>query len=91
MGLLDKAQNLFGPLDSEIRARIIRFLNDPTEPNWDDIYSIIITDRFDVRTIWQAVTAIDPKFPRSKRKGPWPKVPDALTVARAIKAATENQ
>lgn len=90
MGLFDGTTNMFGPLDQEIRQRILRFLNNPSEKNWDDIFSIIINDRAKLsgtRTIWQAVLAIDPTFPRTKSGKHWERVPDAMTVARAIRAA----
>jgi hypothetical protein len=44
-------------------------------------------------TVWQAVIAVEPTFPRSGKSGRtarerWAKYPDAMTVARAIKHAT---
>lgn len=94
MALLDKADNMFGALQPEIKARINNFLATPTEENWNDIHSIIVRAPFG--TVWRAVLAIDPTFPRtgptSYRNGVrlegWQRIPDAMLVARAIRRLT---
>lgn len=96
--LLDSATNMFGPIGAEARAQIVRYLDAPSADGWDDIHGIVIeAKRF--RTIWQAVTALDPSFrnisipyssSRGRRSPPskrWKRWPDALLVMRAIKAA----
>ncbi len=87
MALLDKATNIFGPLDSDIKTRITTFLDAPTEENWNNVFSILIRP---TRTVWQAVIAADPTFPREKRNH-WTRVPDAMLVARAIRQATGTE
>lgn len=90
---LSKATNMFGPLPPDITARIQTFMDAPSAETWDDIHSIAIRP---FKTIWQAVIAIDPTFPRTgpttDSKGAqiegWKRIPDAVTVARAIQRAT---
>ncbi len=45
-------------------------------------------------TLWAAVICVDPTFPtrgpgddEHGRRRPWPRVPDQLTIVRAIRAA----
>jgi len=84
---LDRATNVFGPLKPDIRARITRFLDDPSEENWDRVYSIAIQP---FKTVWQAVLAVDPSFQRTKSRDFWDRVPDAMLVARAIRHAVDS-
>lgn len=98
--MLDEMNNLFGPLAPEIRRRLRIAVEAPTEKSWDDAYSIVLRDGkgFGLGlTLWQAVIAVDPTFPR---QGPatdiegnvvagWPRVPDQFTIVRALKYASE--
>lgn len=87
---------MFGPLSPAVRARVQRFLEDPTEENWDDVCCIMVRP---LVTVWQAVRAVDPTFPRTgpsfnikgKRVGCWKRVPDAMLVARAIQRAVGGE
>jgi hypothetical protein len=97
MKALANCRNLFGkPIHPEAKKRIIRFLADPTVENWDDIYGIIISPKGTTVTIWNAVLALDPTFPRTGRvtdlKGnvieEWERVPTPLQVLQAIKLIT---
>lgn len=92
MTLLANARNgLDKPLSSDARIRIRKFLRDPTPEGWDDVYTILITPRL---TVWQAVCAIDATFPTQLSASPrrrWPRIPDAMLVARAIREATKNR
>lgn len=82
--IIANCRNLFGPLDGECRARLRAVLRNPTEETWEDAYSLIISVN-PLSTLWQAWTAIDPTAPRSKPcDGPWPKIPDVVTLRRAI-------
>lgn len=103
-GLLEGATNFLGPIGPQAKKRILRYLGDPSTENWDDVYGIIINEKGGPvsgrpRTIWQAVIAVDPTFrdialptrlyggqPPEAR---WAKWPDALLLARAIKAALD--
>jgi len=94
MGLFDHARNPLGPLGPEERARIVRFLREPSAATWNAAFTVIITVR-PTKTVWQAVCKLDPTFPKkgaadstAPPEQQWPRFPDALTVARAIKRAT---
>ncbi len=97
MGLLDNARNVFGPLGPDLRERLVRLLDAPTSETWQAAQSIILNNNAPLlghkrpRTLWQAVVAVDPTFPNEgpPTGQPWSRVPDALTVARAIKEATK--
>lgn len=95
MRLLDGAENMFGKLDAALVARIQAFLDAPTVDTWDRCHSILIRPFV---TVWQAATYVDPTLARISKpyawdgKAPtpaerWARCPDALTVARGIKAA----
>ncbi len=86
--LLDNATNLFGKLQPDVRARIVRFLDEPTEANWNGCYCVLISP---FTTVWRAMTDLDPAFPRAVGPGPWERIPDALTVARAIRLKLERK
>ena len=82
---LAECRNVFGGLKGEVRARLIAVLNNPCQKTWDDAHTIIITGPR-MTSLWQAVIAIDPTFPRSKALDePWPVIPDQFTLCRAIK------
>lgn len=95
--LLDRAQNILGPIGDEERARIMRFFREPSEATWDNIHGIII--RWPglgtmPRTVWQAVGRVNPRFAFSPRvvrgKRKWRQVPDVFTVHRALRAVLLN-
>lgn len=92
--IFDGCNNMFGPIDPNAKHRIRRFLIHPTSETWDRCYSLIIGgDGF--TTFWQAVSAVNPSFPRSTRMDPdtfkavWEEIPDAFTAHRALKYARE--
>ena len=101
MKTLLNCRNMLGrPLSAESIKRIKRFLADPTAENWDDIHGIIISPgKGEVITIWNAVLALDPTFPRTGRatdlKGnvvkEWERVPTPLEVLRAIRNITDTR
>lgn len=88
--IIDKCENVFGRLRAPERARLKAVLRNPTQETWDNAYSLIISGRIPrVHTLWQAWIHIDPSAPRSKPlEGPWPKIPDEITLRRAILAVT---
>jgi hypothetical protein len=92
---LDMARNVFGKLRPDLKTRLRAAFYQPTEETWDNAYSIIIGAN-GWTTLWQAVIAVDPTFPRS---GPahdsrgrlvsrWAKVPSQETLVRALRFAT---
>lgn len=96
MALLDRANNLLGPLDNGLKERIMKYVENPnpTSMDWREIHSVIINNAAKhgrPQTVWQAVTAIDPTFPTcAPSNQEWTRVPNPMLVARAIRAATEE-
>lgn len=79
--------NMHGPMSDATRKRLDRYIAAPSQAGWNDIHGIIL-NAGTWRTVWQAVTRVDPSFPKI---GPyegqaWARIPDALLVARAIRA-----
>src|SRR6266487_2904411 len=94
---LDRATDLFGPLDPGCRIRIRALLANPCEETWDDAHSIILNGRT-WRTLWQVVLLVDPAFPTSgavtdaagRRIEGWTAVPSEFPIRRAIQLAVEG-
>lgn len=92
---LDLARNMLGPLKPRERTRVRAVLYQPTEETWDDAHGIIVGgDGW--MTLWQAVIAVDPTFPRV---GPstdvrgrvverWKRVPSQELLLAALRYAT---
>lgn len=57
--------NLFGPLNGELRMRLMDLVNNPSEQTWEDARSIILNPA-KFLTLWQAVLAVDPSFAQAK-------------------------
>lgn len=92
---LDLARNLFGRLAPTERTRLRAVLYQPTEDTWDDAYSVIVgADRW--MTLWQAMIAVDPTFPRvgpstdarGRKTSRWKKVPSQEALLAALRYAT---
>lgn len=90
------ARNMLGqPLKPISKQRIEAFLRCPCYPHWNECYSIVLNGA-SMMTLWQAVIAIDPTFPRSgpvtdqhgKVLADWAKIPTADQVKEAIYYAT---
>ena len=86
--LLNECHNMFGECNDSIKNRIITFLNDPTNDNWTNISSIIISP---TKTIWQCIIDFDMTFQKSASyideeytKIKWDRVPSPWEVLRAI-------
>ena len=92
---VDRCSNLWGSLDADCRKRLENVVNNPTDNTWDNAYSLILSGQ-SFMTLWQAVIAVDQSFPRlgpseddaGKRLEGWQRIPDQLTLYRAIKHAT---
>jgi len=91
MAVIDGCSNLLGPqLGEGVKTRLQELLANPCQETWESAHPIIITASG--TTMWQAVMAVDPDFPRSKSwEEPWPKIPDQLTLYRAIRHATAGR
>jgi hypothetical protein len=96
--LLDGAQNFCGPVGEKIRARIRAYLAAPTEDGWSDIAGVIITPSTCCGSLLEWVQSVDQTLPKiephydpllNKLTG-WPRIPDPVLLARAIRAALKS-
>lgn len=86
---LDMASNYLGKLGDDIRIRLQRVVENPTQDTWDDTYCILLSGEGKGVTLWQAVLAVCPSFPDSKPSdAPWPCVPSREVIIQAIRYAT---
>ena len=92
--MFDKCRNMVGPLRHEMKEKLRAVIDNPNEKTWDDAYGVIVgADGW--TTLWQAVVQVDPEFPQSAdlkedHTTSWKKIPDSLTIVRAIKKVTEK-
>ena len=87
--ILSECFNALGRLEGEPLARLRAVLARPSQETWDAACNLIIAPDGHVRTLWQAVLAVKPDFPRSKPPDePWSQIPDSMTIARAIRNAS---
>lgn len=84
--ILNDCKNLWGRLEGDSLKRLRDVLANPTQETWEEAFTLIISINDGWVTLWQAVLAVDPTFPQGKGPdGLWPRVPDSLTIARAIR------
>jgi hypothetical protein len=79
-----------GPIAPPARRRLRRVLEAPTQESWNDAFGIVLRAELELTlTLWGAVKAVDEHFPGTKARGPggWGRVPDQLTLARALRWA----
>jgi hypothetical protein len=91
--------NYLGTLGQDVVKRLRALMTKPSQRTWDDAHCIILRQRGPYGgglTLWQAVISVDATFPRTGRVTdgrrtikPWPRVPDAVLIARAIRYARE--
>jgi len=89
------ARNMFGALNLECRTRLQAVIDEPNLDTWEDAHSLIIGADGWI-TLWQAVIAVDPTFPRTgptttlkgKKLTDWERVPDRSTIRQALAYAT---
>ncbi len=93
--LLDGLANCLGPLPPDFKRRLRAVVENPTTATWEDTYAILLQPSV---TLWMAVAHVDPTFPRKGpgqdargRRNPWLRVPDQLTLVRAIRAAANGR
>lgn len=87
--LIKECTNLFGHLSADSRKRLRDVINNPCQRTWNRAYSVIIS-AYKFTTLWQAVIAVKPDFPRCKAGKQWEQIPDQFTICRAIKLATSQ-
>jgi hypothetical protein len=95
---MDSCRNMFGPLQPEQRQRLEAVLRKPSARTWDDAYSLIVgADGW--TTLWQAWIAVDDDAPRTGKRTDqagrvvegWKRIPDQLTLYRALRYATRGR
>lgn len=92
---LDLASSMLGSLTPDARRRVLELHARPSRRTWDAAYSIILHGP-SMLTLWQAVLAVDPSFPRTGKctdtRGrilqDWPAVPSSAVIRRAVRYAT---
>lgn len=85
-GLFKGLHSMIGPLSDGTKKAILSYLNDPTEDQWDAIYSKIINGH---GTVWQAWIEVDRNAPKSKPSDRgWPSIPDPDTLRAALRKAS---
>src|SRR5258705_13533147 len=89
--LLVRRTSLFDSrIPPPLRRRLRAVLESPSQETWDSAHSIVLHSEWGFTlTRWGAVRAVDENFPRRKASGPggWERVPDQLTLARALRWA----
>jgi hypothetical protein len=95
---IEFAQNPFGKLKQPLKEALYNYYEFPNNDNWNDIYGMVIaTGR--VATVWQAVLAIDPTFPRSipadawetEDAARWSRIPTRDEFVKALNYVTKIQ
>jgi len=89
--MLSIAKNGLGPLTEPLRFRLRAVVECPCEEHWDEAQGILLSWSPMV-TLWQAVIAVDPSFPRTGKVTDavgelvldWQRVPDSDLLLRAI-------
>lgn len=84
------------PLASETKEKLRAVVANPTEETWDKAHGLVLSGSPRPYTLWQAVCAVDPDFPRTgprvnfigRRVSGWSRIPDRETLVAAIKWAT---
>jgi hypothetical protein len=89
--------NMFGPIGSDIRKRLLRVLKNPTDKTWEDAHTIILVGSGKYLTLWQAWIAVDPSAPEigprsnmKRRLEKWSKVPTQENLFDAIRYAAQE-
>jgi len=81
--------NMLGPLSPWLRSALYNYVYFPNHNNWEEIYSILISNK---HTVWQAVLAVDPTFPNSISMNSdgetrWSRIPSSELLIKAISNA----
>jgi len=92
---LDLARTMWGELHPKYRTLLRALLYHPTEETWDNAHNIILNPR-GMLTLWQAVIAIDPSFPkvgpshdsRGRIVERWRRIPSQALLLAALQYAT---
>lgn len=83
-GIFKGLHSMRGALSDDAKKRLLSFYNNPTEDNWDNVYSLCIKGG---KTVWQAWLSVDPDAPRSKGGDNWDTIPDKEIFVAALRKA----
>lgn len=87
---------LGNPLSADVRDRLAAVIARPDNETWEDAHGIILNGSVGLGlTLWQAVLAVDPSFPKrgpsythGHATGQWERIPSADLIRQAINYAT---
>jgi hypothetical protein len=87
---LEFTTNMLGKLSDEKKENIMDYLKHPSYNQWEEISHYLIAPN---KTLWQAVIAIDPTYPKRGRKTDtqgkilkdWDVIPTAEQIKDAIR------
>lgn len=95
-GLLDGLASARGPLLPEAKAHVRAVIENPASATWERAAWLVLHPTG--ITLWNAVCVVDATFPTKgpgrdarRRRNSWPRVPDQLTLVRALRAATSGR
>lgn len=81
-GVLAGSVNIMGdPIEQDQVDRIQRFMDNPTEENWDNISTISVSG---MDTVWSSWVNNDSSAPRTKSGDTWGKIPTPEDIAKAL-------
>ena len=95
-GCLSLADTFYGTMKEDYKKKIRELIEHPNRNNWDRCNGIVINACGRVTTLWQAVCAVDPAFPRVGPKygdkgvilNDWQRIPDRELILNALEYAT---
>lgn len=82
---LQFVQNMFGQAKPDVQKRLQKVIENPCQETWEDAYTIILSPKGRMTTLWQAVIAIDSNMPtRKPLDAPWSYIPSSEIIRTAI-------
>ena len=82
---LEFGTNMFGKFKPEVKERLQAVIDNPCQDTWNDAFSIILTAKGGMITLWQAVIKIDWDMQQSKpMDSEWSYIPSQETIIEAI-------
>lgn len=83
---------MLGNASNEIKSRLSAVIDNPCQETWEDAYSIILSKKGKMVTLWQAVISIDRDMQQRKPlDSEWIYIPDSETIKKAIKSTVMEE